>query len=146
MWLFDVNILIYAFRPASPFHKPCDQWLREVLHRGDAFFLAELVELAFLRLNTLPLPNRVVPTFAECWNFLTFLRKAPGCHRARIGERHGTIFQGLCHDLKLSGNDLNDAWLTALALEHKITLVSADEGFDRFTGLRWLNPLKTDQH
>ena len=111
MWLFDANILIYAFRPASPFHKTCDQWLQNVLHRGDAFFLAELVELAFLRLNTLPLSNQTVPTFAECWRFLAFLRKALGCHRARIGERHATIFQALCHDLKLSGNDLNDAYV-----------------------------------
>jgi len=43
--------------------------------------------------------------------------------------------------LDLSGNDLNDAWLASLAIAHAATLVSADEGFRRFPGLKWINPL-----
>jgi predicted nucleic acid-binding protein len=34
-----------------------------------------------------------------------------------------------------------DAWLAALALEKDATLASADTGFSRFDGLRWINPL-----
>ena len=44
--------------------------------------------------------------------------------------------------LLLSGNDLNDAWLAALALEHGAILVSTDEGFARFPGLAWQNPTR----
>ena len=32
------------------------------------------------------------------------------------------------------------AWLAALAVEYRATLVSTDQGFDRFPGLDWLNP------
>ena len=43
---------------------------------------------------------------------------------------------------RLCGNDINDAWLAALAIEHRATLVSTDRGFFRFPGLDWLNPMK----
>jgi len=44
--------------------------------------------------------------------------------------------------LLLSGNDLNDAWLAALAIEHGATLVSTDTGFARYPGLTWQNPVR----
>jgi uncharacterized protein len=34
-----------------------------------------------------------------------------------------------------------DAHLAALAIEHGLTLCSADSDFARFLGLPWLNPL-----
>jgi len=45
-------------------------------------------------------------------------------------------------DHNLVGNDTNDAWLAALAMEHRATLVSTDNGFSRFPGLKWLDPTK----
>jgi predicted nucleic acid-binding protein len=60
------------------------------------------------------------------------------------GELHESSVdkQKLIADLSLSGNDLNDAWLAALALEHGAILVSTDEGFARFPGLAWQNPAR----
>jgi hypothetical protein len=43
--------------------------------------------------------------------------------------------------LELRGNDLNDAWLAAVAMEHRATLVSTDQGFSRFPALSWINPM-----
>ncbi len=34
-----------------------------------------------------------------------------------------------------------DVHLAALAIEHDLTLCSADNGFARYPGLKWLNPL-----
>jgi predicted nucleic acid-binding protein len=50
------------------------------------------------------------------------------------------IFSGFITSLGLCGNDINDVWLAALALEHRATLVSTDQGFSRFPGLSWINP------
>ena len=36
--------------------------------------------------------------------------------------------------------DINDVWLATLAIEHRATLVSTDQGFSRFPGLSWINP------
>jgi predicted nucleic acid-binding protein len=38
-----------------------------------------------------------------------------------------------------------DAHLAALAIEHGLTLCSADSDFAKFPGLRWQNPLVADQ-
>jgi predicted nucleic acid-binding protein len=39
------------------------------------------------------------------------------------------------------GNLSSDAHLSALALEHGAELFSCDGDYDRFPGLRWINPL-----
>lgn len=40
------------------------------------------------------------------------------------------------------GNLVPDAMLAALAIEHGLTLCSADTDFARFDGLRWEDPLR----
>jgi len=42
------------------------------------------------------------------------------------------------------GDDVMDAHLAALAIEHGLILCSADRGFVRFRGLRWKNPLDAE--
>lgn len=42
----------------------------------------------------------------------------------------------------MQGNLLPDALLAALAIEHGLTLYSADTDFARFRELRWENPLR----
>jgi predicted nucleic acid-binding protein len=66
----------------------------------------------------------------------------PGSRRLAAGSRHLGIFSDLITALELSGNDINDAWLAALAIEHRATLVSTDHGFARFPALHWFNPMK----
>jgi len=43
--------------------------------------------------------------------------------------------------LGLCGNDINDVCLAALTIEHRATLVSTDQGFARYPGLSWINPV-----
>lgn len=39
-------------------------------------------------------------------------------------------------------NDVLDAHLAALAVEHGLRLATSDSGFARFSGLDWFNPLQ----
>ena len=50
-------------------------------------------------------------------------------------------FLKLAEELKAAGNDVPDCFLAAIALDSGCALVSADEGFARFPGLRWVNPI-----
>jgi len=136
----DANILIYCLREEAPGHQACRRWLETLTERGEPLALCELVEVAFLRVTALP-SLRIAPIDAalEFWNDL---KRYPETVRLAPGERHGEIFQELVGAHGLIGNDLNDAWLAALAIEHDATLMSADEGFGRFSGLRWSNPLR----
>jgi predicted nucleic acid-binding protein len=40
-----------------------------------------------------------------------------------------------------AGNLIPDAHLAALAIQHGLTVCSADTDFARFSEIRWLNPL-----
>ena len=42
-----------------------------------------------------------------------------------------------------ASNLVPDAHLAALAIEHDLTLYSADRGFGRFAKVRWKNPLES---
>ena len=57
------------------------------------------------------------------------------------GPQHWTLLRLLLEQAGTVGNLTNDAHLAALAIEHNCTLCSADNGFRRFTGLRFTNPL-----
>jgi len=139
--LLDANVLIYAFRRDSPHHAACYGWLAAALAGGEAVATTSLVELALLRISTLPGLGAAAATPADVFRFLDALRAQPGALRVEPGERHPRLFAQLCDSLHLRGNDVNDAFLAALALEYDATLVSADRGFARFPDLRFVDPL-----
>lgn len=59
------------------------------------------------------------------------------------GNRHWSILRALLHEAGTAGNLTSDAQLAALAIEHEAELHSADADFQRFRGVRYVNPLAT---
>lgn len=57
------------------------------------------------------------------------------------GPRHPEILGELVLRHQVRGNLVPGAQLAALALEHGLTVLSADTDFARFTDVRWENPL-----
>jgi hypothetical protein len=57
-------------------------------------------------------------------------------------EQHGRILAGLIKDYQLRGNLVADAELAALAIEHGLTVCSADTDFARFREIDWLDPTR----
>jgi uncharacterized protein len=143
LFLLDANVLIYAFRRDSPHHAACYDWLGAALAGGEPVATTSLVELALLRISTLPGLGPAAAKTGDVFRFLEALRAQPGVLRVEPGERHPQVFALLCDTLRLRGNDVNDAFLAALALEYEATLVSTDRGFARFPGLRFIDPLAT---
>ena len=140
MLLLDANILIYAFRSDSPHHDACYGWLTGVLAGEEPVATTSVVELALLRVSTLQALGTAAAGAAEVFRFLASLRQQSWTVRIEPGEHHLKLFQDFCMKLKLRGNDLNGAFLAALAIEYDATLVTADKGFSRFPGLRILDP------
>ena len=141
MFLLDANVLIYAFRRDSPFHGPCYGWLRRALAGDDPVATTRLVELAFLRITTLRSLGKDSAPPTDAFEFLHALRRDPMVVRIEPGPDHDEIFARLCGELRIRGNDMNDAWLAALAFEHGATLVTADQDFGRFPGLSLVDPV-----
>ena len=55
-------------------------------------------------------------------------------------DDHWHILQDLLAETGPAGNLTTDAHLAALAISHGATLVSFDNDFSRFPGLRWKSP------
>ena len=140
MYILVANILIYAFRRDSPFHQPCYAWLTQVLGDGEEVTAPSVVELAVVRISTLPSLGASAATPQAVFAFFESLTEN-GYQRLEPAMTHHSYWFQYCQELSLRGNDINDAFLAALALENNATLVSADEGFKRFQRLSWLNPL-----
>jgi uncharacterized protein len=138
--LLDANILIGAFRPDDPDHPELKAWLEETLGAGSPVTFPAIVEVAFLRIVTnrqiFPSPSAVdeAIAFLRVIHESGLFREPPATARAR--ER----WWRWCQDLDLHGNDVNDAYLAAMAAETRCRLVTRDRGFSRFRGLDWWNP------
>ena len=98
--------------------------------------------LAFLRLVTNPRMFERPEPLAAAWDqVLAWL----ACETAWVPEpteRHAELLGTLLALPGLRGNLVPDAHVAALAVEHGLTLCSADGDFARFPGLRWVNPLE----
>lgn len=139
LFLPDANVLIHALRKQSPQHEPCRNWLTQAASRGDQIGLTDLAEVALLRIPTLPKLN-LAPISEVLGYWHDDLWTYPGTIRLTPGPGHQQRLAHIVTTLGLRGNDINDAWLAALAIGHRATLVSTDTGFRRFTKLDWLDP------
>lgn len=70
--------------------------------------------------------------------------KAPSAWTPLPRAAHRATLDNFLRVGGLSANDVPDAHLAALAIEHGLTLATCDSGFARarFPGLTWLNPLQ----
>jgi toxin-antitoxin system PIN domain toxin len=139
--LVDANLLLFAVHEASRFHAAARAWLAEQLNGPHRVGLPWQSLAAFLRIATHPraFERPLDPTTA--WARVTdWLDAAPAWIPA-AGERHAEILGELIGRHDVRGNLVPDAQLAALALEHGLTVASADTDFARFTEVRWENPL-----
>lgn len=145
MRFVDVNVLVYAHRSDLDEHLAYKQLLVELANADERLGLAEPVLSGYLRVVT----NRrifVEPTRAsEAWDQVRALLDAPASFRVAAGGGHWSAFERLSASIDATGNDVADAYLAAFAIDHNAAWLSADRGFARFPGLRWMHPLDSDE-
>ena len=61
------------------------------------------------------------------------------------GPRHLDVFADLAEAAGTAGRLTTDLHLAALAIENQAELHSNDTDFGRFPGLRWHNPLRSEE-
>jgi toxin-antitoxin system PIN domain toxin len=141
MSLLDVNVLIAAHRFGSPRHKEYARFVASLATSAGHYSIPAVVRSGFLRIVTnrriFPVPTPLDSAF----EFLDSLLERENHTEMEPGERHWSLFAALCRKIEAKGNDIPDAYLAALAMEHGTELISADRGFARFPGLKWRHPL-----
>lgn len=139
--LVDANLLVYAVDEQSRFHAPARDWLTSQLNGSRRVGLPWLSIGAFLRLATHPRVFADPLTPEQAWARVADWLAVDVAWTPVPGMGYGALLGALIERHDVRGNLVPDAQLAALALEHGLTVCSADSDFAGFTGVAWENPL-----
>jgi toxin-antitoxin system PIN domain toxin len=138
--LVDANVLLYAVNRDSEQHDLSRRWLDRSISGDDTIAFAWVALLAFVRLVTkeglFPSPLSIDAAMRRVDQWLA----APAAVVLEPGADHASVLHRLLASTGVGGNLVNDAHLAALSIEHRCGIVSFDNDFDRFPGVRWTSP------
>ncbi len=141
MILVDANLLIFA-ATKCPEQNAAKTWLDEQLNGTTPVGLPWPSLLTFLRIVTnVRVYGAMASTVNDAW---AQIEAWLGCGNVWVPQptdKHPQILRETLKHAGAGGDLVPDAHLAALAMEHGLTLYSADGDFGRFPGLKWVNPL-----
>ncbi|HZV49143.1 MAG TPA: TA system VapC family ribonuclease toxin [Candidatus Dormibacteraeota bacterium] len=140
--LVDANILLFAVDSASRFHEAARAWLTEALNGPRRVGLPWLVLGAFIRIVTHPRASDRPLAPEQAWSYVSDWLACETVWVPNPTDRHAAVLGSLIASYQLRGNLVTDAQIAALAIEHGLTICSADTDFARFREVRWLDPLR----
>ena len=139
--LLDANLLLYARDTRSAFHERARRWLSEHLNGNVRVGLSWPSLIAFARVITHPRVTTEPLTPSEAWQQIEEWLAAGPAWIPSPTTRHADVLGDLTRRYEVRGHLVPDAHLAALAIEHGLTLCSADTDFARFSEVRWENPV-----
>ena len=140
--LVDANLLLYATDSSSPDHEIASSWLTTALNGDRRVGIPWQSIGAFLRISTHPRVVRHPFTGAQAWSIARNWLSADPVWIPPATERTARTYGQLSESFSITANLVPDAQLAALAIEHGLTIYSADSDFARFPGLNWVNPMR----
>lgn len=141
MIVLDANLLLYAYDSTSARHEAAREWLKGAFTGPEWVGLPWQSVWAFLRLST---NSRILQNCLPMETAIATVQQWIGVRQVRLlvpGERHWMLLQQMLIQGNVRGSRTTDAELAALTVEHGGILYTADLGFARYPGLRFVNPL-----
>jgi uncharacterized protein len=139
--LVDTNLLLYAHARGAPEHARASRWFAEQLESGERVGLPWHSLLGFVRVASNPRAFTGAVSVAEAWQQVRRWLSIDTVWIPIPTSRHADVLGELFATAGMTTRAVMDIHLAALAIEHGLTLCSADTGFARFKNLRWINPL-----
>jgi uncharacterized protein len=139
----DANLLVYAHVSSYDQHEPAREWLDGQLASGPRIGLPWPSLLAFVRLETNPRLFTEPESIGDAWAQVEAWLEAGPSWVPVPTPRHQGVLGGCLASATLRANDVPDAHLAAVAIEHGLKLATTDSGFARFEQLEWFNPLRS---
>jgi len=140
----DSNVLVYAHREDADWHQAAYTCVLELAEGRDPWAIPWpcihefLVIVTHPRIYAPPTPLESALDQVQAW------LESPALVLLSETEDYRHQLQGLLRPARASGQQVHDARIAALCLEHGITeLWTADRDFSRFPALKARNPLIT---
>lgn len=130
----DVNVLINAARAHATDHDLARRTLLDLLTGKEPVGLLDETLAAVVRILTHPRVGTPQSTH-EVVDFCGRVRAAPAVVRLTPADTAWDTFTASVRALNLQANDIPDAWLAAVVVTARATLVTFDRGFTRFHDL-----------
>lgn len=146
MTIVDANLLLFAVDERSRFHAASREWLTNKLNGRARVGLPWQTLTAFLRISTNPRAYDDPLDHDVAWRRVDEWLDADAAWIPIPTERHQEVLGELIRTYGLRADNVPDAELAALAIEHGVSVASADTDFARFAVgpapvLTWENPL-----
>ena len=137
----DVNLLVYAHDGSAKHHAKARKWWEAALSGTEPVGIPLVVTMAFVRLMTHPTMSENPMSIAQAKAAVDAWLGQPNCRVLPVGDKTVSLFLTLLEEVEAGGNLCTHAMIAASAIEYGGTVFSNDRDFDRFSGLRWENPL-----
>ena len=142
MILLDTNLLVYARVSSFPQHEAARNWLEGRLNDRPRVGLPWPSLLGFLRIVTNSRVFERPDSIQAAWAQVEAWLDRSNVWIPQPAEGHAAILGCLLTQAAGGANLILDTHLAALAIEHGLTVCSADGDFGRFPEVRWVNPLR----
>lgn len=139
----DVNLLLYAHHPEYDQHEAARDWLAAQM-QADGLALPWAVLLSFIRLSVKNGVLQTPRTVPAVWLRVEQMLDTRRIWLVEPGARHRELMARMLPLVEGRGDEISDTHLAAVCIEHRLTLCTADRGFNRFAtvGLSLHNPLQ----
>ena len=138
----DTNILVYAQRADSVWHKAADQCIAELAESGRPWAIPWPCIHEFLAVVTHPRIYRPPTPVATAIEQVEFWLECPTLTLFAESAEHWAILKSTLLAGNLAGPVIHDARVAAICRQHGVkTVWSADRDFSRIGGIKVVNPL-----
>lgn len=147
MIAIDTNILVYAHRADSEFHRAALSALEAVAQQRGGWAIPWPCAHEFLSVVTGPAFGRRRTPAEVAFEALQNWLAHPRCRALAETGTHLALLEALARRASLRGGAIHDARIAAICLGHRVDeLWTCDRDFDRFPDLRTRNPLVPSLH
>ncbi len=141
MRLLDANLLVYSYVKSMPQHARAKSWLDQVLNGVPRVGIPWHSSLAFVRLVSNPRIFERPAAIPEAWKQVEAWLDCECVWVPEPTERHAEVLGTLLGLPGLTANQVPDAHLAGLAIEHGLVVCTTDNDFHRFPAIKTENPL-----
>ena len=138
----DLNLLVYAYDETGPHHAKARDWWEKTLSGAEPVGVPWVVVLGFTRILTHPQICTNPIGVEEVRRVVMGWMDLPHVRMIQLSNQALGLFFDLLEEAGMGGNLATDALIALHGREHSATIHSNDRDFDRFPGIKWVNPIK----